>query len=651
VIGATLQDKYKVEKKIGEGGFAQVYAGFDQNLKRPVAIKLLTEMGGSSFKRFLNEAEWMAGLNHANIVTIHDTAEYKGRPYIVMEYVNGPTMLELVSQAELTIPQVCTLALQVCAAMSYAHGKGVIHRDLSLRNIMVNKVEGDKQEVKIVDFGLAKLLHTDAATTGQEMMGTRFFMSPELIRNEDVDARVDIFAFGVGLFRMLNGRFPFEAEHPAALMYLILHESDISFERHVPAGLKDLVLQCLEKDPRERIRDFDSIIPQLRQALDDAESQGSGAVSTVSGLEAYAQRSSKRNPFLNRVMITNPSDFFGRSREVRKIYSRLDAPHPQSISVVGDRRIGKSSLLNYIYHSRNRRKHMVNNENAIFVYLDFQRSSDHDVPKFIDFLFNMFSYESKSGRDYTGREKTLDELKNVIQELHDEGQRIIVLMDEFESITKNQNFEESFFSFLRSLANSYRVAYVTSSYDDLQRMCYNKDISDSPFFNIFSNLPLRPFKRDEAVELITVLSSAEGVPLEAHAPRILEMAGLFPIFLQIACSNVFEYLVDNPEAEPDWKEIYRSFSDEIDQHYRFVWERMDDPSRENLGRIAAGKSINRKFEFVNEELERRGYLVDSDKGLNICSSSFKSFIAREDAQSGRKKGLLGFLGKRKDARG
>jgi AAA+ ATPase superfamily predicted ATPase len=193
-------------------------------------------------------------------------------------------------------------------------------------------------------------------------------------------------------------------------------------------------------------------------------------------------------------MIANPTEFFGREREVR-IYSRLDAPRPQSISIVGDRRIGKSSLLYHIYRVRNRKQYMTNHEEAIFVYLDFQQDLEFDVPRFIDFLFNMFSYESKSERDYTKKERTLDELKNVIQQLHDEGKRIVILMDEFEVITRNPRFEGQFFSLLRALANSYRVAYVTSSHEDLQKMCHNKDISDSPFFNIFSNLILRPFSR------------------------------------------------------------------------------------------------------------------------------------------------------------
>ncbi len=648
MIGTVLQNKYTIEKKIGEGGFAKVYRGFHEQLKRPVAVKFLEEKGGNdAFKvRFLREAESMANLNHPNIVTVYDCAEHDGKPYMVMEYVDGPTLLELVAQSQPTIPQVCTVATQICQGMSYAHKQGIIHRDLTLRNIMVSKgAQWDAFQVKILDFGLAKLLHEEAQTTGKSTMGTPYYMAPEQLRNEAIDGRVDIFAFGVGLARMVNGRFPFEAEHPAALMYLIMHETELQFADGVHERMKDLVQRCLEKDPRTRASDFGALVPELEEIRRSCETIA-GVSSTLTGLSGLADRSSKRNPYLNRVMIKHPSEFFGRSREIRKIYSRLDAPHPQSISVVGDRKIGKSSLLNYIYHPRNRRRYMQNHENAIFVYLDFQRETEHDVPTFIDFLFNMFAYECRDGHDYTKREKSLDQLKAVIEELNAEGKRIIILMDEFEAITRNKNFEESFFSYLRSLANSYRVAYVTSSYEDLQRMCHAKDISDSPFFNIFSNLPLRPFGREEAMDVIVAPSQAEGVPLERHAEKIMQLAGYFPLFLQVACSSVFEFLVDDPKAEPDWAEIERAFTDEVDQHYRFVWERMDEPARENLGRIAAGKTIGTRFKFVNEELERRGYLVASGKGLDICSSSFKGFVMRQAGDGKGKRGFLGLLGRR-----
>jgi serine/threonine protein kinase len=636
VIGSVIQDRYKVERKIGEGGFATVYRGFHNKLKRPVAIKVLKEeyLTNEGIKvRFLREAESMARLSHPNIVTVYDQGEYKGQPYFIMEFVNGPNLLDLVTKTSLSIGQVCRLGVQVCDGMAYAHKQSVIHRDLTLKNIMITEENGD-QQAKVLDFGLAKVLSDEVQSSGREMIGTYYYLSPEQLRNEEIDPRVDIFAFGVGLHRIVTGEFPFYAEHPAALMYLILNEYDIHFKEEVPPAMRELILRCLEKDCRSRIASFEEVRSELETIKHSAEKVAKDdVVSTVSDI-TIDQRGSKRNPYLNRVMIQNPADFFGRSREIRRIYSRLDAPRPQSISVVGERRIGKSSLLNHIYQARTRRQHMQNYENAIFVYLDFQQESEFDVPKFIDFLFNMFSYESKNGRDYTKHEKTLDQLKQVIQELQDEGKRIIMLLDEFEAITNNDRFEEHFFSYLRSLANSYRVAYVTSSYKDLQEMCHNKDISDSPFFNIFSNLPLRPFTREEAMELIVVPSEREGLPLEKHADKILDLAGTFPLFLQVACSNVFEFLVENPDEDPNWDEIKEMFTSEVEQHYRHIWDHMDAPARENLSRIARGKTINKKFKFINEELERRGYIVETSDGTRVCSASFREFVAKQSGGDG-----------------
>ncbi|RPH54782.1 MAG: ATP-binding protein [Acidobacteria bacterium] len=345
-------------------------------------------------------------------------------------------------------------------------------------------------------------------------------------------------------------------------------------------------------------------------------------------------------------MISNPLDFFGRQREITRIYSRLDAPRPQSISIVGDRRIGKSSLLYHIYEAKNRKQHMRNYHETIFVYLDFQQDLQFDVPRFIDFLFNMFSYESKSRYDYTQREKTLDELKNVIHQLHDDGKRIVILMDEFEVITRNPRFDGQFFALLRALANTYHVAYVTSSHEDLQKMCHNKSISDSPFFNIFSNLFLRPFSREEALSLITVPSAREGIPLERHADRILEMAGLFPLFLQVACSATFEALMHDPNAELDERSVREAFMEEARPHYQSIWEHFDEPSKESLMSLASGRAIGAKYAYVKEDLVRRGYIVEANERASLCSTSFKDFVV-EQSGTGARRGMLRSLLRRK----
>jgi AAA+ ATPase superfamily predicted ATPase len=645
VIGAVLSGKYRIDRKIGEGGFGVVYRAFDTNLKRDVAVKVLKAFGADeSFKRrFYRESESLAQLSHANIVTVFDCGEHDEQPFLVMELVTGPSLKDLVDTAAVPLSTVLTLSIQIARAMAYAHGRGVVHRDLTLNNILLSEIEGADTQAKIVDFGLAKLMNVETQTTGNMMQGTPFYLSPEHILEETVDERSDIYSFGVGLYRMINGRFPFEAEHPAALMYSIVNEECAAFTVETPEALERCIRWCLEKDPAERPGSFSELAERIQAVQRACESCDDVSSATWPGTGTFADRSSKRNPYLNRVMIKNPADFFGREREVRKIYSRLDAPHPQSMSIVGERRVGKSSLLNYIYQRKIRKQHMQHYRNAIFVYLDFQNNVDFDIPKFIDFLFSVFSYETEEGRAYASREKTLDQLKQVVKELHEKGKRIIVLMDEFEVITRNEKFEEDFFSFLRSLANSYHVAYVTSSCEELQNMCHNKDIADSPFFNIFSNLPLRTFSHDEALELITVPSEREGVSLARHADRIIDLAGYFPMYLQIACSSLFEYLIDNPDSEPDWQRVSRIFMEEADPHFNFIWERLDEAERDNLGRIATGKQIGRKFAYLNENLVRRGYLLETGGGPALFSSPFKAFVLQQMAVASGKRSILSSL--------
>jgi serine/threonine protein kinase len=646
MIGKVIDGKYRIDERIGQGGFGKVYRGSDLNLKRDVAIKILTDIGyEEDFKRrFLRESEMMAKLMHPNIVTVFDFGEFEGRPYLVLELVDGPSLMAMAQKTPISAGQVITLAGQVCEAMAYAHGQGIIHRDLSLRNIMVS----DRDQVRILDFGLAKLMSATGQTSA-DLMGTPYYVSPEGITGGDIDERVDIFAFGVGLFRLLTGHFPFEAEHPASVLYQIVNERDIKFAGDMPPELKDIILKCLEKDPDDRYRDF----TELGEAFKRLEDRSLDSSVTIPSEVVTRVKRGKRNPYLNRVMLKNPDDFFGRDREVKRIYSRLDAPHPQSISVVGERRIGKSSLLNYIYQRKNRKRFMQNHNNSIFIFMDFQRSADLTIPKFIDILFSMFRYEEAKEIGGIDGERSLDQLKDVIQKLSEQGKRIIVLMDEFEAITKNENFNMPFFSFLRFLANNFMVAYVTSSYMELQQMCHNKDIADSPFFNIFSNLPLRPFSRDEAVELVTVPSEREGVPLGRYTDQVLELSGCFPLYVQVACSNLFEFFIENPEAEPDWKEISRLFKEEVYPHYSFIWGRMDDASKQSLCRIATGRNIGKKHKFVSEDLLRRGFLREENGNLAVFASSFKDFVLEQSQRIAEKKksffsSFWGKKGKRTD---
>ena len=647
MVGKVLMGKYKIEKRIGRGAFGEVYRAFDSSLKRDVAVKFLADPGyeGAFKKRFKRESESMAKLMHSNIVAVFDCGELDNRPFMVMELVDGITLNEMLERSTPDLSEVLRIAGQICAGMSYAHEHGVIHRDLKLTNVMINS-EG---QAKVLDFGLAKLVDANSYSDPNLRVGTPAFFAPEQAGGEEVDNRADIWAFGVCMYRMLNGTFPFSAEHPTTLMYLIASDEPAPFEPHIPFDVQDVVLKCLEKHRHNRYQDFTEVGKQVKRLRSQYKNGDSQVSSERAVTKSLTTRGSKRNPYLNRVMIENPDDFFGRAREVKKIYSRLDAPRPQSISIVGERRVGKSSLLNYIYQRRSRRAHMENHHSSIFVYMDFQQGRDLDVSKFIDILFGMFKYEKHKQVTASSKEKSLDALKDEIEHLNNNGKRIVILMDEFESVTTNPNFDMQFFSFLRFLANNYKVAFVTSSYNDLQQMCHDKDIADSPFFNIFSNLPLRPFSHEEAVEVVCVPSKREGLPLEPFATEILALSGNFPMFIQMACCAVFEYLLEFGEGAPEWGKIAETFKEEATQHYIYIWERMDENCHKNLLRVASGKPIDRKFRHINEDLQRRGYLVENNGECVLFSTPFRDFVLEQGGKDKQKKSLFGSLFGRRGA--
>ena len=627
MIGRVIEEKYRIDEMIGEGGFALVYKGFDLSLKRPVAIKVLKHgnTDDAFLGRFIQECESMARMDHPGIVTVYSFGKSDVRSCLIMQLIEGHSLDELTRNQQLSPEDAAPLAIQVCEAMSYAHGLGFLHRDLTLKNIMLEQKSPLDNKIKILDFGLAKLLNNPSVTLTNVMTGTPHYMAPEQIEIDTQDRRLDIFAFGVGVFRMTTGRYPFVGEHATAVMYQIINGPEPEFPPDYPDAFRAVVQKCLARKPDNRYGDFASVKEDLTawQASGQTVRATTKDPTTALILDAHS-RPRRSNPYLNRVMIQNPREFFGRQREVRRIYSRIDASHPQSISVVGERRIGKSSLLNFVHSKSNRRLHMTTAADAICVYLDFQGKAEFDIPKFIDYLFNSMAVETGDNSCFRDCERTLDELKNVIEKMHAQGKRMIVMMDEFECITGNDNFTASFFSFLRSLANSYRVAYVTSSVDELQLMCHNADISDSPFFNIFSNLPLRPFPEAEARELIAGPSADCGVPLAPYAEQILELAGRFPFFLQIACSCVMEQLLDGETIA--WDDVAETFRDEVHPHFDFIWERLDEVSRLTLSRVAVEQPLLREHGYVAEELQRRGYLLRSAERLDLFSSTFASFV-------------------------
>jgi len=262
--GRTLAH-YRIVRLLGVGGMGEVYEAEDLKLERRVALKLLPrELGGEPerLRRFATEAKALAAFNHPGIVTVHSIEECEGERFFVMELVNGATLASLIPAGGLAADRLVELAVALADAVAAAHACGIVHRDLKPANVMITR-EG---RLKILDFGLAKLLHpsgeplnpgatTVGATEAGTVMGTFAYMAPEQYRGAQVDERCDIFALGVIAYEMATGRRPFAGPTPAVLMRAVLEDEPVPVESvrpDLPAGIGGAVHSALAKDPAAR---------------------------------------------------------------------------------------------------------------------------------------------------------------------------------------------------------------------------------------------------------------------------------------------------------------------------------------------------------------------------------------------------------------
>jgi len=272
MIGQKISH-YKILKKLGEGGMGEVYLAEDTKLDRQVALKFLPsriKTGDNDKKRFIQEAKAAAALNHPNVCIIHDITEHEGQQFIVMEYVKGQTLKETITSDPLTLTKIIDYALQIADALQAAHSKGIIHRDIKSENIMVT----DTNQIKVMDFGLAKLKGSVKLTKTSSTAGTVGYMSPESIHGKDVDVRSDIFSFGIVLYEMLTGQLPFKGEYEAAMIYSILNEEPEPVQKYRPdlsSELLHILNRAMEKNRDERYENLDEFKVDLELASKELE--------------------------------------------------------------------------------------------------------------------------------------------------------------------------------------------------------------------------------------------------------------------------------------------------------------------------------------------------------------------------------------------
>jgi ABC-type oligopeptide transport system substrate-binding subunit len=327
MIGTLLAERYRLDVEIGRGAMAIVYRAYDNVLKRDVAVKVMSEaaaLGTEGRARLLHEAQSTAQLNHPNIVSVYDAGEADGSPFIVMELVKGKSLHDRRPEG---LEDIVAIARHVCAALEHAHAHNVVHRDLKPENILLT-AEGT---AKLSDFGLARSVASRVTREGT-IMGTVFYLAPELAVGQDFDGRADLYALGVMLYELTTNRLPFSANDPVAVISQHLHAPVVpprAKNPDIPAGLDSLIVRLLSKKPEDRPASATEVLHTLQEpSILDKDAIPAEELSVLERIE--------RGHMVGRQH---------EMQEARTLWNRALAGDGQMLLISGEAGIGKTRLV------------------------------------------------------------------------------------------------------------------------------------------------------------------------------------------------------------------------------------------------------------------------------------------------------------------
>ncbi len=356
------------------------------------------------------------------------------------------------------------------------------------------------------------------------------------------------------------------------------------------------------------------------------------------------------NPFSFGNPVSDPSRFFGRERELRQITDRLHSSAFESTSVVGERRIGKTSLLKHLANPEVAADLGLSTDEYVVVYVDFQGCNTITQVRFWSRILkriarNLKDDELAAMAKELGSQENIDQfdLEDLFLEIDDRGLKLVLLMDEFEYVTKNENFGLDFFAGLRALAIHYPLAVITATREALVDLCHSESIKGSPFFNIFASVILRPFNYEESLALLNGIMAESGEEFSSvDCSTIYKVAGGHPIFLQMAGYFVFEGNHMGLDGDALHVHVRKNFLEQAQPHFIYQWEHLNNPERISmLTLLALGsegngvptvqdlKDVYKQADYILPDLIKRGLVLERENGISLFSALFADWMILE----------------------
>jgi eukaryotic-like serine/threonine-protein kinase len=288
LIGALVDGRYRIRARVARGGMATVYTATDERLERTVALKIIhpAQTRDPQFMaRFTDEAKTIARLTHPNVVAVYDQGSFEGAPYLVMEYVRGHTLRELLAERRrLGVIESLAVLEQILAAVAAAHRAGMVHRDIKPENVLVAEAPGSgnlvDSVVKVADFGLARAVEEASAEEGGQLMATVAYVAPELVTEGRADTRTDIYSAGIVLFEMLTGRVPYDGDRPVDIAWQHVDQQvppPSKFVAGLPRAVDELVAKATDRDPGRRPSDAGAFLSEVQVVREELGVVAAGA--------------------------------------------------------------------------------------------------------------------------------------------------------------------------------------------------------------------------------------------------------------------------------------------------------------------------------------------------------------------------------------